>query len=147
MCGLRSAHFLAQCCECGRWFCNRGAGEPGGSHIYRHLAETLHGAFALPDNGIRAHRPACERCGCATATKLGFVPAWDGARITCLDCFDYAGEAWEPVPLVSEKRFAYEALPWPTEPESAILSDIARAPSVTLGQDLEAKLTNTHTQI
>lgn len=140
MCGLRSAHFLARCLECGRWFCNRGADELGGSHIYRHLSETFHGAFAYPENGICAHKPVCERCGCAVATKLGFMPAWDGARVVCLDCFDYSDEAGEPIPLVLDKKFAYEALPWPAETEQAILNEIARAPSVTLGQDLEAKL-------
>lgn len=147
VCGLRSEHFLVRCLECGAWFCNRGADEPGGSHVYRHLAETLHGTFSFPDNGIGAHRPKCERCGCATATKLGFVPAWDGARVVCLDCFDYAGEAGAPIPLVSEKQFSYEVLPWPTGPENGILADIARAPSVTVGQDLGAKLANAHEQI
>lgn len=147
MCGLRNAHFLARCLECDAWFCNCGADEPGGSHIYRHLAETLHGAFLFPDNGAGAHKPACERCGCASIPKLGVVPGWDGARITCLDCFDYAAEAGSPTPLVAEKRFSYEILPWPTPGENELLEEASRAPSVTVGQDVLARLKSEHIQI
>mmetsp|Transcript_8009 Transcript_8009/g.15773 ORF Transcript_8009/g.15773 Transcript_8009/m.15773 type:complete len:901 (-) Transcript_8009:2134-4836(-) len=133
-CFINDEAGIAQCLECGKWFCNTPALHKG-SHIVIHLSATGHQRMRLhPTNPFFRGELSCPGCANPNVFSLGTAMVRGTKQLLCrFECFDAMRDKQARIaterliePLIFEKRFRPEILRVTCEASIVNLFDIDR---------------------